>query len=359
MLAVTGPSGSGKTHLLERLIPALEARGLKVAIVKRCQHLDLPSTNKDGARLAAAGARPAVAVSPEALLAQNLRRRAPLLDLVACLCREADLVLIEGQRAGVFDKIVVLGEDSPERPASLPASARLLVGRARREAVDPDDHEAVAQWIVAWGERHRTPADGLLGVVLNGGAGRRMGYDKANLRLGGERVLTRLCELLADRIAEVIVVGREPQGADVPACIAWYPDDTPGLGPLGGIATALRIAAAQDARKAVFVVACDMPLVEGRAVDHILAGRDASAPATVALEEVTGRLHPLFGIYESHARPAIERAAGERHRSVSEWVRRHHGRQLPVPDTIARCLVNVNTPDDLEEIERASAGPTT
>jgi len=359
MIAVTGPSGSGKTHLLERLVPALEARGLKAAVVKRCKHLDLPPTNKDGARLAAAGARPAVAASPEALLAQNLRGPALLLDIVAALCRETDLVLIEGHRRGVFDKIVVLGEDSPERAACLPASARLVVGRAGTNGVDRDDHEAVAKWVVGWHERRHALAERLLGVILNGGAGRRMGYDKGSLRHRGERVLTRLCELLADRIGEVAVVGRKPKGADVPACIPWHPDDTPDLGPLGGIATALRIAAAQDARKGVFVTACDMPLIEGRAVEYILSGRDPSAPATVAFERGAGKWHPLFGVYESHARPTIEKALGKGCRSVSDWLRRNGARQLALPDSLARCLRNINTPDDLKEIERGSACPVT
>lgn len=66
VLGLAGWSGSGKTTLLERLIPALTARGLRVAAVKHDAHgLSVDDTGKDSARLRAAGAAPVLVSGPD------------------------------------------------------------------------------------------------------------------------------------------------------------------------------------------------------------------------------------------------------------------------------------------------------
>jgi molybdopterin-guanine dinucleotide biosynthesis adapter protein len=57
LFGIHGPSGSGKTTLIERLVPELRARGLRVGTIKHVTHppsLDTPG--KDSHRHAAAGA---------------------------------------------------------------------------------------------------------------------------------------------------------------------------------------------------------------------------------------------------------------------------------------------------------------
>ena len=50
-------SGTGKTTLIEKLIPALVSRGLKVAVVKHDAHgLKFDHEGKDSARFSDAGA---------------------------------------------------------------------------------------------------------------------------------------------------------------------------------------------------------------------------------------------------------------------------------------------------------------
>ena len=51
-----GFSGSGKTTLIERIIPLLVARGLRVALVKHAHHdFDIDQPGKDSHRHRAAG----------------------------------------------------------------------------------------------------------------------------------------------------------------------------------------------------------------------------------------------------------------------------------------------------------------
>jgi molybdopterin-guanine dinucleotide biosynthesis protein B len=95
IVAFSGASGAGKTTLLVKLIPALVARGLTVAALKRSGHphpLDRPG--KDSARLKRAGA---VAVAVQGPL--ELAYFGPPVGGVRALARllpGADLVVAEG-----------------------------------------------------------------------------------------------------------------------------------------------------------------------------------------------------------------------------------------------------------------------
>src|SRR5579859_5479057 len=78
------------------------------------------------------------------------------------------------------------------------------------------------------------------GVVLAGGASRRMGRDKAALVLDGEPLLARVVSRLREAVDRVIVIGPPDRAAIVPSDVSVFLDLEPGLGPLGGIYSALR-----------------------------------------------------------------------------------------------------------------------
>jgi molybdopterin-guanine dinucleotide biosynthesis protein B len=96
---VGGRHDSGKTTLVERLIPILRARGMKVGAVKHTPHDvtdDVPG--KDSARHLAAGADPSAFVRPSA----STVRREESVELRRILDRDfgdCDLVLVEGYKS--------------------------------------------------------------------------------------------------------------------------------------------------------------------------------------------------------------------------------------------------------------------
>ena len=349
VLCVTGPSGVGKTHVLEHLIGSLTARGLRVGAIKHCRHLDAPASDKDADRLARAGASPAIAAAKTAIGIQNSSREPLLLDLVATFCPDCDLVLAEGYKRSVHDKILIRPAGESDGPPSV-ESVRTVFENGGPGRTGRDEIEAVCQWVWRWFRRRQALREGLIGAVLTGGASRRMGADKSRLRIAGRCILGRLCELMADRIGQVMVIGREPQEPDVPACARWHPDSSPGLGPLGGIATALQVAAAAAAPRGVCVAACDMPAVGGDLLDHLLAGRDPKAPATVPVNPATGQIEPLLAIYEAQARQSVEQAVRCGKLSATDWLTAAGARRLAVPDNLAGQLANVNTPAELKAL---------
>lgn len=103
----------------------------------------------------------------------------------------------------------------------------------------------------------RRPAP-LSAAVLAGGRSTRMGRDKALLPLtaGGPPMIQVVVEQLRGVASEVIIVSESRPGYDAFGHRV-VPDDYPGTGALGGIATALRHAAHEHC----LVVACDMPFL--------------------------------------------------------------------------------------------------
>ncbi len=74
-----------------------------------------------------------------------------------------------------------------------------------------------------------------LGIVLAGGRSSRFGSDKARAFLDGQSLLDHALRALAPHVDAVVVAGRAVPGQPL---ISDWP--APGLGPMGGIAGALR-----------------------------------------------------------------------------------------------------------------------
>lgn len=102
-------SGTGKTTLLEKLLPELRARRLRVGVLKHHSHVssfDIPG--KDTYRLAAAGADVVVGASPVQVAVFRREDGSGDLDtVIANNFADVDVVLTEGYKRGSYPKIEV------------------------------------------------------------------------------------------------------------------------------------------------------------------------------------------------------------------------------------------------------------
>jgi len=131
-------------------------------------------------------------------------------------------------------------------------------------------------------------------AILAGGEGRRIGGEKPQRLLGGQRLIDR-AELLARQWSDVVaVVVREPDqiGRATLACIF----DEPGLdGPLGGLAAALRFADSGGC-EAVLTIPADMPFLPSD-LSARLSAEIGNAKAAVARSG--GHLHPVCALWST------------------------------------------------------------
>ena len=96
VVSVYGPSGSGKTTLIERLIPRLAARGLRVGVIKHAHEgFALDPQGKDSWRVWQAGAQAVVLAGPQECFLRQ-RSDASLRHVLALMPQGLDCILIEG-----------------------------------------------------------------------------------------------------------------------------------------------------------------------------------------------------------------------------------------------------------------------
>lgn len=167
----------------------------------------------------------------------------------------------------------------------------------------------------------------ILGAILAGGQARRFGSDKALADVAGQRMIDRIAARLVGQCDAVILCGRTLEGfrsvPDRPAA---------GLGPLGGLAAALR-AAADGGYVRVLTVPCDVP--------------DVPANLVARLGEAPGFAEdcPVIGLWPAVLADRIDTfLAGSDDRSLRAWARDCGARPAP-----ALGLANINRPEDLAD----------
>lgn len=172
VVGIAGFSGSGKTTLVERLIPALKLRGLRVSVVKHAHHnFDIDHNGKDTWRHREAGAFEVVVASDKRLaLIREFEREAALSahHLLAELYPQVDWVLVEGFKQSDLLKIEVWRPASG-KPARYPDddfvvaiatdAPQSLPEPTQRPVLDLNDPDAIAAWLVENGERFEYNAE--------------------------------------------------------------------------------------------------------------------------------------------------------------------------------------------------------
>lgn len=183
---------------------------------------------------------------------------------------------------------------------------------------------------------------GLAGIVLAGGASRRMGRDKATLVVRGQTLVERVVSTVGTRCAPVFVLAAPGQALpDLPAQILR--DEVRGVGPL--LATARGLRAAADAGGTwAFVCAVDMPYLSAGVIDELTEAA-ASSVADVVLPW-DGRDHYLAGLYRTALAARADELVAAGERSMRALVDAADTQRIVMEQR--RELTNVNTPQDLD-----------
>jgi molybdopterin-guanine dinucleotide biosynthesis protein A len=184
-------------------------------------------------------------------------------------------------------------------------------------------------------------------AILAGGQARRFGgRDKSEVRVGGRRILERQLDELRQLTDDILLVGARPH-EDI-AGIHRVTDRVPDSGPLGGLDAAL--AAARD--DCLIIVACDMPFVTAAFLERLVALSD---PVDAVVPRTERGYHPLCAVYRRSCHPAVRRRLVERRLKMLELFEDLRVHVVERDDVLLfggeRLLANVNTPDELRDLE--------
>jgi molybdopterin-guanine dinucleotide biosynthesis protein A len=186
----------------------------------------------------------------------------------------------------------------------------------------------------------------LVGLILAGGRSTRMGCDKATLPFGAGRLIDHMAATLrqgmdrAGHPGHVLVSGK----VDGYHCID---DEVPGLGPMGGIVSAVNRLWEEPSRpRAVVIVPVDMPALTASTLARLVrrcleSGGDGAGYAGWELPVALTLSEPL----PFHARAIAQEIGKPRARSVRGFLSQLDMEWMEAPTDEAE-LLNANTPEE-------------
>ena len=179
----------------------------------------------------------------------------------------------------------------------------------------------------------------LAGLILAGGAGRRMGHEKGLVALAGRPLAAHVADRLASQVA-CLALSANGDPARFAALGLPVLADLPGeagAGPMAGVRAGLRWASAQGA-EALVTVATDTPFLPADLVARLMAAGGAAHAQSGGRAHYTAALWPLADL------PRIEALFATGERRMRPYLA--HARAVPFAD-LPDPFANLNTPEDL------------
>lgn len=187
----------------------------------------------------------------------------------------------------------------------------------------------------------------VIGAVLAGGLGRRIGGDKPSLPVGDQTLVRHAVDALRSAGLDVALVLRP--GQPIPLTSHTTPvvrDEIEHAGPLGGLQALLSWLPTEWA----LVIACDQPFLSPALLQELLT--KTQLDVDVVCGQPGNALEPFPGLYRRSCLPAIEEMLARGARSLQDFLAVARTEALPLErvrrwDPELLSYLNVNTPDDL------------
>ncbi|HZY40266.1 MAG TPA: NTP transferase domain-containing protein [Mucilaginibacter sp.] len=275
---------------------------------------------------------------------------------------QADLILANGNHHQAKAQVVIINESKraslQKRITQLTNVQMILLADGVEDVFDfvkeqvPHWHNipvysiAETQKIISFFDSKMQEAKPVLnGLVLAGGKSERMGFDKGSVNWHGSAQRYHMADMLKNFCKDVFISCRADQKTDIQAPYAGLADTFTGLGPYGGILSAFR----EGPDSAWLVVACDLPLLSKKTLDHLVQNRDVSTIATTFHSPVDEFPEPLITIWEPKSYPVLLSFLAQGYSCPRKVLINSDVNLLSAP--YPEELTNVNTPEDLEKVK--------
>ena len=189
----------------------------------------------------------------------------------------------------------------------------------------------------------------ITGIILAGGKNLRMGKNKAFLEINGRRIVDRTKSLFLEIFDEVLLVTNAPLEY-VDLNLRTVADLIPDKGSLGGIYTGLFHSSLSRA----FVAACDMPFLNQGLIRRLI---QLAPDYDIVIPKTEDGLQPLHAIYSQRCLPFMEELLRQDNLKIIDFFHKVKKREVPPEEILPfdpqlSSFRNVNTPEDLTEIQR-------
>ena len=191
------------------------------------------------------------------------------------------------------------------------------------------------------------PEKDITGVILAGGKSSRYGSNKALVKIEGIPLIERVATVMQSLFEHVFLITNTP---DEYAYLGFpmYEDLIKGLGPLGGIYTAMTAIPNSGG----FFVPCDMPFLNPYLIRHMVEIRenyDAVVP------RISENIEALHAFYSNRCLTAVKKLIDRREYQIFRFfpevsVRYVEEAEIRGFDSQLRSLLNINWPEEAKEL---------
>jgi molybdopterin-guanine dinucleotide biosynthesis protein A len=187
----------------------------------------------------------------------------------------------------------------------------------------------------------------ILGVVLAGGKSQRFGEDKCQVKLGDKLLIDYILSEIIDVFKEVLLISNNKIKYNNSNKISLVEDTKRGLGPLGGILTAMKwIRQNNKNYKWISTFPSDTPFFKKKILNNFLE----------EIKDYEGKLffinsndtrHNIFGLWSIDLLDRLEKDLDNGERKVEMWANKIGVKSINMKFENKDPFFNINTKEDL------------
>jgi len=189
----------------------------------------------------------------------------------------------------------------------------------------------------------------ILGVVLAGGKSKRFGEDKSQVKLHGKILIDYILSEIIDQFNEILVVTNNPIRFKDSSKILTTKDFEEGLGPLGGILTAMKWI--KDQKKDyewISTFPSDTPFFTNKELEIFYENIDIKKSKLFFIKNKETR-HNIFGLWSLDLLKKLETDLQKGERKVEVWADNVGVETINIEYEKRDPFFNINTKEDLEK----------
>lgn len=189
-----------------------------------------------------------------------------------------------------------------------------------------------------------------IAAILSGGRSRRFGSPKHLAALGGARLVERVASAARGAGARPVAI-LSPTTLDLSHLLPCRVDLVPGMGPLGGLYTAVDWAGELGV-PGTLCIACDMPFLSAGLLRRIAETGERARDSIVVPESLNRRgIEPLCAWYPVTLLREIRQRLADGQLSLTDLLQSAPVHRMPLSEVSAfgdpvTLFVNINTPAD-------------
>ena len=191
----------------------------------------------------------------------------------------------------------------------------------------------------------------ILGVVLAGGKSQRFGEDKCQVKLGDKLLIDYILSEIIDEFKEVLLISNNKIKYNNSNKISLVEDLKRGLGPLGGILTAMKwIKKNNRSYKWISTFPSDTPFFKKKILNNFLEEIKGYEGKLFFINSNDTR-HNIFGLWSIDLLESLEKDLDNGERKVEMWANKIGVKSINMKFENKDPFFNINTKEDLIKAE--------